>query len=527
VLALWLVGCSGPEVLADYRIELHPRTLDATAPFAGAPLVSIVVRDRLAGTTIHPLGAWTGAALTVPSLGPLDSAYVGVLVQTSDADPSAYDATKTLAYGEAGPFDASTGGTVIDAPFALPMVGRSGLIDELPVRTLNGAMASTADGRTYVFGGAEALTVTAKGGSSNLFVLDDVDSGDWTWREAGETPDFDEDGTPDEIVGATADAFQLEGEQYIALIGGRDNNNSFGDNRQHIGIYKPASSEWVWADEGLRLPRSEHVTVRMSATGNFVVIGGILEDGYIPGCGFTSSDCASFEIVDAEDWTAKLYNEDDFVIPSLGFATVDLGTTGVLVCGGGDFSIEGAEQLTTPQDDCLVIRPDGTLEPRAPLPMPMQGGVMSALSDGRVLFTGGIEAICPFFETCLSTDRALLYDPEADQWRETAGKLNRPHTQHAQRTLPDGRVLILGGAEGGGPVAADISDPVVCNEMFDPTTETFSVLTPCDAPPLGADGMVAGDAERGFLLVEGIDHEGRGGDWFGLVGAPPVLTALE
>jgi len=70
------------------------------------------------------------------------------------------------------------------------------------------------------------------------------------------------------------------------------------------------------------------------------------------------------------------------------------------------------------------------------LNVPRAGGVAALLADGRVLVTGGFDA---------SGDLAAaeVFDPASAQFVRTAD-MNAPHNHHTATTLPDGNVLIVG-----------------------------------------------------------------------------------
>ncbi len=62
------------------------------------------------------------------------------------------------------------------------------------------------------------------------------------------------------------------------------------------------------------------------------------------------------------------------------------------------------------------------------------------LKDGRVLIAGGSISD-------LSSDCAEIYDPSANRFQLTAGKLNVSRFPHTATLMPDGKVLIAGGAQ--------------------------------------------------------------------------------
>ncbi len=96
-------------------------------------------------------------------------------------------------------------------------------------------------------------------------------------------------------------------------------------------------------------------------------------------------------------------------------------------------------------------------------------GQTTALADGRVLFTGGLDLV-----TGQPTTAAAIYDPVAQTTTTIAMAVAR--AGHGASLLDDGRVLITGGSQ-----SFDLTNPLslftgVLNstEFFDPQTGTFS-----------------------------------------------------
>jgi len=89
------------------------------------------------------------------------------------------------------------------------------------------------------------------------------------------------------------------------------------------------------------------------------------------------------------------------------------------------------------------------------------------LADGRVLFTGGVDASGATITSC------EIYDPTTDSF-QAAASLPGPRAGHAAVTLTDGRVMVAGGA-------ADFTDLTIAATtslnsvvIYQPTTNTWS-----------------------------------------------------
>ncbi|WNG40330.1 hemolysin [Archangium violaceum] len=121
----------------------------------------------------------------------------------------------------------------------------------------------------------------------------------------------------------------------------------------------------------------------------------------------------------------------------------------VLVAGGFNVTSELYDPVT------------GTWSATGNTLAPHRGHTATKLLDGRVLIAGGGQ--CP-----LTNATAELYVPALGKWRP-AGQLNQQRFHHAAVLLPNGKVLVMGGndSEHNGGVLASA-------ELYDPATGTWS-----------------------------------------------------
>ena len=87
------------------------------------------------------------------------------------------------------------------------------------------------------------------------------------------------------------------------------------------------------------------------------------------------------------------------------------------------------------------------------------------LPDGRVLIAGGADERGIYGNSLSSAE---LYDPKAGTFSIT-GSMTMGRFGHTANLLPDGRVLVAGGTAG----AADVPWSQASAEMYDPATGTF------------------------------------------------------
>lgn len=128
------------------------------------------------------------------------------------------------------------------------------------------------------------------------------------------------------------------------------------------------------------------------------------------------------------------------------------------------------------------------------LTVPRVNASATLLPDGRVLVIGGFGG--PYAYSTTAVAAAELWDPTSNAFR-SVGALTEPRVGHTASLLPDGRVLVVGGAGADGPVAS--------GEVWDAGSESF---TPADALAEARHGHTATILGDGRVLVLG----GRTGD---------------
>ena len=134
-----------------------------------------------------------------------------------------------------------------------------------------------------------------------------------------------------------------------------------------------------------------------------------------------------------------------------------------------------------------------TLVPGVTWPEYWTGGTTAQLTDGRVLLVGGV-ATTPG-EPALAA--AHLYDPSARTLRTLTSTPALLDATGSLTTLPDGRVLLLGGRDAS-------TDTETTVQYFDPATERFTF-----GPPLPAKRWVPATVllpDGRFLVIGGSDR---------------------
>jgi hypothetical protein len=128
-----------------------------------------------------------------------------------------------------------------------------------------------------------------------------------------------------------------------------------------------------------------------------------------------------------------------------------------------------------------------TLVPAAAMAVPRAAHTATTLPDGRVLVVGG-------FVEKGSAKGAEMFEPGAGRFAPLPPMLTTRHS-HTATLLPDGKVLIAGGlAEGGAVLAAA--------EVYDPARNAFTATAPLLAPRAGHVAVPLADGK--VLLAGGL-----------------------
>jgi hypothetical protein len=224
------------------------------------------------------------------------------------------------------------------------------------------------------------------------------------------------------------------------LVGGLDDAKNIGTN-DDIGtceLYDPVTGAWTKTGS-LNTPR-RGATITLLSDGKVLVAGGA------HGVPDANQFVGSAEIYDPEMgvWT---YTGNNLQVARQNANAVLLRDGRVLVAGG-----EGP-QYVYGQIIELFDPKRGTWSSGSPMPWGWMSATLTILKDldERVLLVGGGRAT------------AALYDPKKNTWTHTR-PMSTPRSAHTATLLPDGRVLVVGGAS---------KDAISC-EVYDPTTNIWS-----------------------------------------------------
>ncbi len=216
----------------------------------------------------------------------------------------------------------------------------------------------------------------------------------------------------------------------VLIVGGMVGNGSFLASAE---LYDPVAGVFTATGE-MRTARVGHQAALL-ADGRVMVVGGGRGD-----------DRALAEIFDVATgrWTAA-----GQVLGSVMCLLKD----GTLLIGGGKSSSPGRRSTETYDPTTGSVTAAGSMNAQL-------YGPATLLSDGRVLVAGGESASEMF-------GGAELYDPSTRIWTST-GALHVARDKHGAALLPNGRVLLVGGADRRG-----WNGQMTSSEIYDPKSGLF------------------------------------------------------
>jgi WD40 repeat protein len=127
-------------------------------------------------------------------------------------------------------------------------------------------------------------------------------------------------------------------------------------------------------------------------------------------------------------------------------------------------------------------------EPTGDMAVERVGHAAAPLASGRVLIAGGWSPDGP-------TDTAEIYDAGSGRFERLSQRLTARRARPSATVLPDGRVLLAGGAD-----ADRLGSRLKSAEVFDPKTRSFSPVGPMSAGRISHTATLLRD---GRVLVAG------------------------
>jgi len=248
-------------------------------------------------------------------------------------------------------------------------------------------------------------------------------------------------------------------------------------------IYSAVPSESITSSKpsiqrvaSLHTPRSAHTATTLRS-GQVLIVGGMTSG---------SSALSSVELFDPS--TNSSQDLSDLSARRAGHTATLLADGRVLIAGGYDGEYLASLEVFDPATRRFA--------PAGSLMVARSGQTATLLPDGRVLFVGGVGTGWTFLAS------AEIYDPSLGK-SKLVGSLRAARESHTATMLPDGRVLIVGGHSGRRPDQVAYSSA----EVFDPDTRRFSPAGNLATPRHKHDAIALPDGR--VLVIGGADRTDR------------------
>ena len=285
----------------------------------------------------------------------------------------------------------------------------------------------------------------------------------------------------------------------VLITGGMERNGKYDAS---VEIYDPRNSTFVAAGS-MSTARSCH-TATLLPNGNVLIAGGSAgPDEHLP----------TAELYDPSTGTFR--RTGDMSGPRCGATAVLLKNGKVLIAGG-----DGARENDRLSSAELYDPAAGRFTSTGSVHVPRTMHTAVLLKDGRVLVVGGSSA--GSYPNSQIEASAEIYDPATGHFTPT-GSMHLPRHKLAAVLLEDGRVLVVGGSDNrdwrGQYASAEIYDPAkgAFNSIGDMSFQRFKLMHAAVRLPDGRV-LIAGGAERPeiynpptktFQPVNGTVGEGR------------------
>jgi N-acetylneuraminic acid mutarotase len=234
----------------------------------------------------------------------------------------------------------------------------------------------------------------------------------------------------------------------------------------------------TWTMTGAMHQARAFQTTTLLPSGQVLVSGGTGSNGFLDGAEVYHPHTGSWA------GTGSMHNS------RLEFTATLLHDGQVLVVGGGGTNgvLAGAE-LYDPRTGKWTLT--GSMH------TPRVYHTATLLPDGRVLVTGGVSGGCSGSACTGILAGAEIYDPRTGIWT-TTGSMHQVRARQTATLLPDGQVLVAGGAAGGAETAG--TDLLVSAEIYNPSTGKWKAT---NSMHTAAGARSATLLRNGLVLVAG------------------------
>jgi Galactose oxidase, central domain len=254
-------------------------------------------------------------------------------------------------------------------------------------------------------------------------------------------------------------------------------------------LYDPATGSFTPAGT-MGIARAVH-TATLLPNGKVLIAGGGTKGGF--GLPFFGEGIAESEVYDPA--TNSFTTTGAMGTPRYAHTATLLPNGKVLIAGGFSTSNVGTFTENVLLTAELYDPATGAFTPTGSLGTARGGHTATLLANGKVLVAGGLISLNFAGVSVAST--AELYDPATGTFTPT-GNLTADREEHTATLLPDGRVLIVGGASASQGTLASA-------EIYDPATGSFTATDSMTTPRSAQTATLLPD---GTVLVAGGNTAG-------------------
>lgn len=211
--------------------------------------------------------------------------------------------------------------------------------------------------------------------------------------------------------------------------------------------YDPVSGHWEMTPSSyLNTRRDGHASVQL-ADGRVLAIGGFRD----------SNNASDATLSSVESWDPSTWqwsSSTPMIHARRGHVAYTMGDGRVVVVGGDESNSSAAEVLDPASSTWTASGPMQAFR--------TEGYSTTRLASGKATIIGGVL-------NGTSTSGAEMFNPDTNAWRRS-GSLITPRAHHTATLLPDGRILVAGGADGAWPVlTAELYTPDSYSLVLSPT----------------------------------------------------------
>jgi hypothetical protein len=499
-----LLGCTdgGPlnrGDVATYDLTLQVLSPTNQSPLAGVDTVKLILEHAVGEPEEYELSSTSGSP-QITGLGDLEDTVLALEGWSGDTLVSFGRSQAVTAHDE----------TDLTETLLVSEVDQFGWMTLMERPLSQATLVADGRGTFWSFGGDRGTyRVTGAGGSNPIDTIYRLDTAppdsSLAFVETGSLPSQESEfgGSFSERVGMSGTLLTGTAQDagLILLAGGHLGGIDFTTTTRNALLFDPSDGSFIETENNLRAARTYHVAVEM-ASGDVALYGGWGSD-------------ASSQALARQD-QVEIYRRAERKFEKAGETgsygpgghAASLGGDGVLYCGGW---ISSGDDVYRALTGCVVTTITGETSSVEPLPVGLSHHTLVSLGEGRALVVGGVtfEAINQN-EAEDASAGSWIYEASTDSWTD-AGDLNQPRAAHQAVTLPDGRVLVVGGTTKMGLYDGDPDDggePLACAEVWT-EGEGWEPLGSCSSASSDtAEGaywpMIAQDSSYGVLVVGGL-----------------------